>query len=67
MIVKLYPKRIPYSSIVGGGVMFVDGGGVARFQLVLMGTTRGISKAQSDALAAAIVEALKDGVETPHQ
>lgn len=47
---KLLANIVPYSSIVGGGILLADEKGAARFQIALMGTTAGISKEQNDAI-----------------
>lgn len=48
---KLGAKEIPFSSIVGGGLALVDERGAYRFQLAIMGTTQGITREQSQAIA----------------
>lgn len=48
---KLRAKKVPYSGIVGGGLMLTTEGGAAAFIVNFMGTTRGITREQSDALA----------------
>jgi len=48
---KLQGKPMPYSSIVGGGMMLLDAQGRARFQLAFRGTDEGISREQCEALA----------------
>jgi hypothetical protein len=48
---KLKSKVVPYSSVVGGGLMLTDKDGAARFIVNFMGTTAGISKEQSEALS----------------
>jgi len=48
---KLNSTRIQYSSIVGGGLGLIDAdSGIVKFQIMLIGTTKGISKAQNDAI-----------------
>jgi hypothetical protein len=54
--VKLKAQAFPYSSIVGGGVLLLDEKGAAVFQVGLRGTTKGISKEQTDAITARLVE-----------
>jgi hypothetical protein len=49
--VLLKSKLLPFSSVVGGGLTLVDENGCAHFIVNFMGTTNGISRAQSDALA----------------
>lgn len=46
---KLTAKEVPYSSIVGGGLMLIDESGRAAFQVMFMGTTNGITKEQTAA------------------
>ena len=53
---KLTAAAFPYSSIVGGGVMLLSPTGAAMFQIGLRGTTAGISKAQTEAISARLVE-----------
>jgi len=53
---KLKAQAFPYSSIVGGGVMLLDEKGAAAFQIGLRGTTKGISKEQSDLITMRLVE-----------
>lgn len=48
---KLTAKEVPYSSIVGGGLMLTDESGRAAFQVMFMGTTNGITKEQTAALS----------------
>ena len=48
---KLTSNSVPYSSVVGGGLSLLDENGRARFQVVLIGTTDGISKEQNDAIS----------------
>lgn len=47
---KLKAKLVPYSSVVGGGILLTDENGAARFQIILVGTTKGINKEQNDAI-----------------
>lgn len=48
---RLKSKLVPYSSVVGGGLMLTDERGAAQFIVNFMGTSNGINKDQSDALA----------------
>jgi hypothetical protein len=49
-IVLLRLLRTPYSSIVGGGLSLHDMNGRARFMVMFIGTTEGITKDEDDAL-----------------
>lgn len=53
---KLDARLIPYSSVVGGGVSLLDQSGRAKFQIMLIGTTDGITKEESDAIARRLAE-----------
>jgi hypothetical protein len=48
---RLKAKVTPYSSIVGGGLTLLDEQGRARFIVNFMGTTEGITKEETVALA----------------
>lgn len=48
---KLNAQITPYSSTVGGGLTLLDEEGRASFMVLFCGTTRGISKEQTAALA----------------
>lgn len=56
---RLVAKRVPYSSVVGGGVMLTDETGTARYQIMLIGTTQGIDKETTDQIADRIVELIQ--------
>lgn len=49
--VMLIARATPYSSTVGGGVTLEDEQGRARFMVMFIGTTDGITKEENDALA----------------
>ena len=48
---KLNAKSIPFSSVVGGGLSLVDDSGRVRFIVNFMGSTAGITKEETAALA----------------
>lgn len=48
---KLYAEVTQYSSIVGGGILLTDNIGHAKFNIMLTGTTQGITKEQNDSMA----------------
>jgi len=48
---KLNARIVPYSSIVGGGLTLNNEQGAACFMVMFRGTTQGINKEQSEALA----------------
>lgn len=48
---RLTAKPVPHSGIVGGGLMLCDATGRARFIVNFMGTTEGIRKEETAALA----------------
>lgn len=52
---RLKAEAFPYSSIVGGGVLLLDERGAAVFQIGLRGTTKGITKEQTEAIATRLV------------
>lgn len=63
---KLTAKVTPYSSVVGGGLTLTDEHGRPCFIVNFMGTTRGITKAENDALTkqfAAFIE--EHGLDVP--
>lgn len=63
-VMRLRGKLTPYSSIVGGGIMLTDHMGRATFQIVLIGTTKGITKEQNDSLCQQLQDLInKDGLE----
>lgn len=47
---KLKAQATPYSSTVGGGLMLTDERGAAAFIVAFMGTSRGITKEETEAL-----------------
>lgn len=53
---NLKAKRVPYSSTVGGGVMFTDEDGKAAYQVAIFGTTNGITKEVTDFIGDKIVQ-----------
>jgi hypothetical protein len=57
---KLTAKTIPYSSIVGGGLMLCDQTGRARFIVSFRGTTEGISKDETAALSSQFAAFIKE-------
>jgi hypothetical protein len=50
-VVKLTADKVPYSSVVGGGLMLKRADGSAGFIVNFMGTTQGITKAETAALS----------------
>lgn len=63
---KLDARLIPYSSVVGGGVSLLDQSGRARFQIMLIGTTDGITKEESGAISRRLAELINQhGLEVP--
>jgi hypothetical protein len=54
---KLTANKTPYSSVVGGGVMLTDETGKAVFNVMICGTTNGISKEQDAEISERIVAA----------
>jgi hypothetical protein len=60
---KLTLHKTAYSSIVGGGIRFIDETGVVRFQIALMGVQNGISKEIDQQICEQIIKALPEGVE----
>lgn len=64
---KLTAKAVPYSSIVGGGLVFHDETGRARFIVSLRGTTEGITKAENDEITLAILSALTLPIVVPNR
>lgn len=63
---KLKAKLVPYSSVVGGGLMLTSEDGVAAFILNFMGTTKGITKKQTEAMAKQIAAWINEnGFEVP--
>lgn len=63
---KLMAKELAYSSIVGGGVMLLDTKGVVQFMIPIRGSTRGITREQSEAISAKLVTIINEaGLEVP--
>lgn len=48
---RLSAQTVPYSSVVGGGLMLCDPTGRARFVVNFMGTTEGITKEETAAMS----------------
>lgn len=64
---KLKAKQVPYSGVVGGGLLLTSEAGSAAFMIVFTGTTKGITKEQSDAMAKQVAKLINDhGLECPH-
>ena len=57
---KLNARIVPYSSIVGGGLMLEDYKGHAKFQLHLSGTVSGITKQQNDEICAQLMALINE-------
>lgn len=63
---RLDTRVTPYSSAVGSGLQLLDAHGRARFQIVLSGTTDGITKEENRAIAARLAELINQhGLEVP--
>lgn len=64
---KLHAKRIPYSSIVGGGLTLIDDSGRHAFIVNFIGTTKGITKEETAALADQFAKWIEEhgGIEVP--
>lgn len=63
---KLDARITPYSSVVGSGLQLLDAHGRARFQILLSGTTDGITKEENRAIAARLAELINQhGLEVP--
>lgn len=62
---KVFLKKTPYSSVVGGGIQLVNENGEAVYMFGFMGTTRGISKEVTDAIADTLIAKFPDGFEIP--
>ena len=63
---KLKAKKVPYSSVVGGSLTLIDEQERPRFMVLFCGTTEGIEKAESDALAERIAALIDEhGLEVP--
>ena len=48
---KFKAKPVPYSGVVGGGLMLTSEDGSAAFILNFMGTTKGITREQTEAMS----------------
>lgn len=65
-MMKLKANVVPYSSVVGGGLSLLDENGRARYQIMFIGTTDGISKEVTGALSKQIGDYInKYGLEIP--
>lgn len=63
---KLKAKIVPYSSVVGGGLMLTSEDGAAAFILNFMGPAKGITKEQTDAMAKQIAVWINEkGLDVP--
>jgi hypothetical protein len=63
--VKLHATIIPYSGTVGGGLMLIDQDGRARFQVAIIGTTKGITKEETAAISKALIDGIPEPFEVP--
>lgn len=65
---KLLAQTVPYSSVVGGGLMLCDESGRARFMVMLRGTTEGITKEETAALSEQFAAFIAErGLEVPER
>ena len=65
---KLKADKVPYSGTVGGGLCLIDENGRARFMVAIFGTTEGITKEETAAIASALVSGIpEDGIEVPER
>lgn len=65
---RLKPKQVPYSSIVGGSIVLEDEAGRGRFMVMFCGTTEGITKDESKALQERIAALIDEyGLEVPER
>lgn len=63
----LRAKKIPYSSVVGGGLMLTDESGRG-FILNIVGTTEGVERSESDDISAALEHLINiGGIEIRHR
>jgi hypothetical protein len=68
LIMKLKAQPVPFSSIVGGGLTLVDEEGRSAFIVSFMGTTNGITKEQTEAMAKAFARWVNEnGLEVPER
>lgn len=66
MMTKLTATTVPYSSVVGGGVLLR--GGQRNFQIMLIGTTNGITKEETEAMSTRIAALINlHGLEVPER
>lgn len=65
--IKLRPDKVPYSSIVGGGLTLADSAtGQIKFVVSLRGVSSGITKEETKALSDRIAELISEhGLEVP--
>ena len=64
---KLKAKMVPYSGVVGGGLLLTSEGGSAAFMLHFVGTTKGVTKEQTDAMATQLATWINErGLDCPH-
>lgn len=65
---KLKAQKTPYSGTVGGGLCLIDENGRARFMVAIFGTTQGITKEETAAIAAALESGIPaDGIDVPER
>jgi hypothetical protein len=63
---KLTAQTVPYSSVVGGGLMLKDESGRAAFIVNFIGTTQGITKEETAALSKQFAEFIEQhGLQVP--
>ena len=63
---KLKAKLVPYSGVVGGGPMLASEDGAAAVILNFMGTSKGITKQQTEAMSKQIAAWINEnGLEVP--
>jgi hypothetical protein len=63
---KLHAQEVPYSSIVGGGLTLIAEDKSAAFIVNFMGTTKGITKEETRALATQFAAWVNErGLEVP--
>lgn len=63
---KLKAKSIPYSGVVGGGLMLTSEDGATAFILNFMGASKGITKDQTEAMAKQIATWINEnGLDIP--
>jgi len=65
---KLKANKVPYSGTVGGGLCLIDESGRARFMVAIYGTTEGITKEETVAIARALVDGIPAaGIDVPER